>query len=102
MRKLVLVLATVVIFIILFIGFGLILSHAGEKEEVRAKLMAVLQEERAMNAEFQLYQAKMGELQRRFPEMQKEKEALQKQLKEMEEKEIKEKKPEIPAPKKQG
>ena len=71
---------------------------AGEKEEVQAKLVALLQEERAMNAEFALYQAKTKELQDRLPDLKKEKEALSKQLKAIEDKEKAEKAPEKPAP----
>lgn len=62
-------------------------ARAGEKEELQAKLVALLQEERAITAEWQLYQAKLKELQDRAPGLQKEKQELSGKLKAMEEKE---------------
>jgi predicted nucleic acid-binding Zn-ribbon protein len=81
MKKIVLLAAVIVLVALNLYCF------AGEKEEVQARLVAVLQEERAANAEFQLYQIKMKELQDRFPALQKEKKELSDQLKAMEEKE---------------
>ena len=81
------------------ISFGVmwcVAAHAGDKEEAQARFMALIQEERALQAEFSLYQIKMAEVQKRFPELQREKETLQKKLMEMDEAEKKAKEKEAP------
>ncbi len=61
------------------------ICRAGEKEEIQARLVSLLQEERAMNAEFQLYQLKLKDLQDRFPEVKKEQKELTDKLKALQE-----------------
>ena len=92
MRKVIVLLA-----VVLCVLVGVAISRAGEREEVQAKLVAILQEERAANAEFALYQIKLKELQDRFPALQKEKKELSDKLKSFEEKD-KAAKPAPPAP----
>ena len=75
MRKVIVLLA-----VVLCVLVGVAISRAGEREELQAKMISILQEERAINAEFQLYQIKIKELQDRFPELKKEKEDLAKKL----------------------
>ncbi len=89
----------IVVAVLLAMVIGFVIARAGEKEELTAKLQALIQEERAMNAEFQLYQAKMKEIQDRFPQMKKEQSEVQNKLKILEEQD--KKKTEEPKPKPQ-
>jgi len=104
-RKMIMKKGIVVGIVVIVMSLGLLCllgtvtpSTAGEKEEAQARLVALLQEERAMNAEFELYKAKMAELQNRLPNLKTEKEALAKQLKAIEDKEKAAKAAEKPAP----
>lgn len=75
---------------VLFVLFGFTLVLGGEKEEIQAKLVALSQEERAINAEWQIFQNAMealkqkgidpGALQKRIPELVKERTDLQAKL----------------------
>ncbi len=81
MKRLVFIVAMVMLAVVI----GFIIARAGEKEELTSKLQALIQEERAMNAEFQLYQVKIRQIQERFPEMKKEQTEVQNKLKILEE-----------------
>ena len=81
------IVVSVVIILTLLLFANMPVAKAGEKEELQSKLVALLQEERAINAEFQLYQAKLQDIQQRFPEVKKEQKVLQDKLKAIEEKE---------------
>lgn len=92
MRKSGLMMAIMVTLLSLSLLASLPAARAGEKEEVQAKLIAVLQEERAIQAEQNLYQQKFQDNQQRMPQLQKEKQELSQKLKAIEEKEAANKK----------
>lgn len=105
MKKKLNVATKAVILAVLALVVGLVIAllvdgaFAGEKEQLQAQLVALVQEERAMNAEFQLYQAKLQDIQQRFPAVKKEQADLQAQLtqlKAIEEREKAAKSPEAP------
>ncbi len=84
-RRIIKRLVFIVAMVMLAVVIGFIIARAGEKEELTSKLQALIQEERAMNAEFQLYQVKIRQIQERFPEMKKEQTEVQNKLKILEE-----------------